>query len=279
MFNEKMILNSCLVFWLNNKMFILFVLIAWELYKNAFRIYTEYLTDINKAGVVRSATAFNDRSVQGSTIPKMIHMTYFDLKRIPQKVFENLKTYADDYQVMLYDDQDGEQLIQKYFTDDVLTAFKNASGAHKADLLRYCILYVHGGIYLDVKTKLVYPLNQIFTNQAPLITVKDIVGFTGTDKVYNGIIASVPKHPFFIQLIYNYLNVPSWVRRLDYHVFLKQFWLLLEMDKTNVYLFQHECNTNPEQCGGQLDRYGWCCRIYDKNKHIFDTRWSDFPWK
>ena len=31
-------------------------------------------------------------------------------------------------------------------------------GAHKADFFRYCILYIYGGIYIDIK---IFPQNNI----------------------------------------------------------------------------------------------------------------------
>jgi mannosyltransferase OCH1-like enzyme len=42
--------------------------------------------------------------------------------------------------------------IQKHFTSDVADAFTTLlPGAYKADLWRLCILYVHGGYYMDIK--------------------------------------------------------------------------------------------------------------------------------
>ena len=54
----------------------------------------------------------------------------------------------------LFDDKDCENFIKTHFKPDVLNAFKKLiPGAYKADLWRYCILYIKGGIYLDIKYK------------------------------------------------------------------------------------------------------------------------------
>ena len=54
----------------------------------------------------------------------------------------------------LYDDKMCREFIKQNFSDDVLYVFdKLKPGAYKADLWRYCILYINGGIYIDIKFK------------------------------------------------------------------------------------------------------------------------------
>ena len=52
----------------------------------------------------------------------------------------------------LFDDEDCRDMIEKNFDPTVLVAYdKLIPGAFKADLWRYCVLYLHGGVYLDIK--------------------------------------------------------------------------------------------------------------------------------
>ena len=52
----------------------------------------------------------------------------------------------------LYDDSDCRAFLAKYFKPLVLKAYdKLIPGAFKADLWRYCIMYIYGGIYMDIK--------------------------------------------------------------------------------------------------------------------------------
>ena len=56
------------------------------------------------------------------------------------------------FQHFLYDDADCEAFIRQNFDSNVLYAYQTLiPGAYKADLWRYCILYIYGGIYLDIK--------------------------------------------------------------------------------------------------------------------------------
>ena len=90
----------------------------------------------------------SDSSLDVTQIPKKIWMTYHKKENIPSKVFTNLATYADNYTYTILDDKEGIQFIQKHFGPEVAEKFDKLSGAHKADLLRYCLLYVHGGVYI-----------------------------------------------------------------------------------------------------------------------------------
>lgn len=89
-------------------------------------------------------------------IPLNIFQTWHSLE-LPPKMEENLelmKKTNPEFKHFLYDDDMCREFIEKNFSADVVWAFdKLKPGAYKADLWRYCILYTHGGIYLDIKFK------------------------------------------------------------------------------------------------------------------------------
>jgi mannosyltransferase OCH1-like enzyme len=78
-----------------------------------------------------------------TSIPHVIVSTYSDKKEIPQKVYDNIKKYAQNYKYKIYDDQEIIQFLKKYYPPNVIQAFYSLDkGAHKADLFRYCNLEV-----------------------------------------------------------------------------------------------------------------------------------------
>ena len=89
-----------------------------------------------------------------SEIPLDIYQTW-KTKDLPPKMrecVENLKKKNPEFRHHLYDDEDCYKFIQKNFEPEVAAAYDSLiPGAYKADLWRYCILYKHGGIYLDIK--------------------------------------------------------------------------------------------------------------------------------
>lgn len=89
-----------------------------------------------------------------SIIPLNLFQTWYTLN-LPPKMRENveiLKKQNPEFTHYLYDDAMCRKFIEYNFDEDVVYAFdKLKPGAFKADLWRYCVLYIKGGIYLDIK--------------------------------------------------------------------------------------------------------------------------------
>ena len=69
---------------------------------------------------------------------------------------EQLRRENPEFEYHIYDDAMCRKFIKTHFDEDVVFAFdKLKPGAYKADLWRYCALYIHGGIYIDIKMKCV----------------------------------------------------------------------------------------------------------------------------
>jgi mannosyltransferase OCH1-like enzyme len=88
------------------------------------------------------------------TIPLNIFQTWYtkDLPLAMKESVELLKSQNPEFTYQLFDDNDCREFIAANFDCCVLDAFDRLiPGAYKADLWRYCVLYIHGGIYLDIK--------------------------------------------------------------------------------------------------------------------------------
>jgi hypothetical protein len=225
----------------------------------------------------------NDNNNDNDNDKLYLFQTYIDKTKIPQSVYDNIKQYASEYQHVIYDDNDCEIFLSTYFKPIVLETFKYLKlGAHKADLVRYCLLYIYGGCYIDIKTELIKPLSDIFTNKQYIYTVIS----TFKDRIYNGIIYSPPKNELFLKLINFIINNKD----PSYHLYCKDFYnnILQECGiviagKNNgkyntYYLFHEECSTNSELCYDGLDRYGLCCNAYDNDNKIIKIRRSSYPF-
>lgn len=99
-------------------------------------------------------------------IPKIIHQTY-RTEKLPSEIAEivgQLKTRNTDWEYRFYTDDDIYKYIQSNFDERTLQAYLKINpvyGAAKADLFRYLVLYKEGGVYLDIKSTCVYPLNEV----------------------------------------------------------------------------------------------------------------------
>ena len=147
--------------------------------------------------------------------------------KIPRNIFQtwstknissNFKTLSEtwciknpNYAYFLYDDDDCEQFIKKYFEIKVYNSYRRLiPGAFKADLWRYCILYIYGGIYVDMDTICLNPIDKFLNEDIEFMTPIDLNNGinTGTHNLFNAFIASIPKHPILLDCIY----------RIVYHV-------------------------------------------------------------
>ena len=81
-------------------------------------------------------------------IPKHIIVTNHTR---PDAYLENLSLWNPGLEIMFYDNEQCEPFIGKHFDQRTLRAFQDVKpGAYKADIFRYCAMFILGGIYSDV---------------------------------------------------------------------------------------------------------------------------------
>ena len=232
-------------------------------------------------------------------------MCYNDKSKIPQKVYDNVNKYAYDYKLQIYDDQEIIHFFKSHYNDSdrYINKFNTLAGPHKADLWRYCILYHYGGVYLDVKTELIKPLNEIFIDDNILYTCLS----HENGKIHQAIMSTPPKNPIFLDLIDHVLNTNG---EFDFHTFIRYFYdkvneycngVKIGLNKNiknniDIYLFNERCihkdnnnithtsllninedNLRKNKCSN-FDKYNLCCYIYNDNEAypIIKTRFDDF---
>lgn len=87
-------------------------------------------------------------------IPKKIHLTCKNKNNINNSIWEDCynkyKIMYYDCEIILYDDNDIYNIIEKTFPQYIDKIKKIKVGAILADIFRYLILYLEGGIYSDM---------------------------------------------------------------------------------------------------------------------------------
>ena len=138
---------------------------------------------------------------ESKNIPLKIYQTWNtkNLSKPMKETVENLKKQNPEFEYFLFDDNDCIEFIYKYFHKDILDAFnKLKPGAYKADLWRLCVLYINGGVYIDIKMSCVnnFKLIEIIDKEH---YVKDRSWTKG--KIYNGFLVCKEGNPFLIDCI------------------------------------------------------------------------------
>jgi len=154
----------------------------------------------------------------GYKIPNIIHQTFCS-KILPEEivsVIKKNKNICKNCKFLFYDDDDCETIIKDYFNDEIYNTYKKINpsyGAMRADFFRYCILYLYGGIYLDIKSKINYPIFKIIN--------KDDICILDLPRAYlepwrshsptyeQWLLIFAPRHPYLLSVInqiYRYVN-------------------------------------------------------------------------
>jgi hypothetical protein len=206
-----------------------------------------------------------------SEFPKIIYQTIRDKRKVPPKVYNNVRIYAPGHQHVIFDDKECVSFLETFYGGMYAKRFHSLQrGPHKADFFRYCLLYKMGGIYMDIKTELITPVPDIFPDRTKLYSVVQY------DKrgIYQGILASPAGNKIFLELIeYVLYNNPR--HYLDY---TEDFYnRISQYPQDKIVLFEEQCTNDGHECGG-LDRYGLCCHVYSQGKKIIKTRFNDYPW-
>ena len=134
-----------------------------------------------------------------SVIPLNLFVTWHtkDLPPFMNRNYELLKQSNPEFNHFLYDDNECRDFIQANFDTDVLYAFdKLIPGAYKADLWRCCILYIKGGIYIDIKFKCVNNFKLIALTDKEYL-VRDRKGYG----IYNALMVCNTGAPILFNVI------------------------------------------------------------------------------
>lgn len=111
---------------------------------------------------------FNKNNTGSVHIPKKIFQLYFNSNEMHPSIKKNIeyiKKLNPEWTYILYDkEQDMVQYIKKHYSPYILNIYNKINpeyGAAKADFFRYLLMYKEGGVYLDSKSGMEYPLNKI----------------------------------------------------------------------------------------------------------------------
>jgi mannosyltransferase OCH1-like enzyme len=138
-------------------------------------------------------------------IPLKIYQTWHtkELPPIMKKYTSLLQRDNPEFEYYLYDDNDCVEFIKNNFDKDVLWAFENLiPGAYKADLWRYCVLYINGGIYIDIKYQCIneFKLKSLLDKEYYVLDRYDVF-YDSKKGIYNGLMVCKPNNPFLLKLI------------------------------------------------------------------------------
>jgi predicted O-methyltransferase YrrM len=180
----------------------------------------------------------------------------YNLYQIILKPYNQIPKYLIDYHNKLnnnlnhciYNDDNAITFLQNNFPKKVLTAFKNGNGKWKADLLRFCLMNIYNGLYLDVDLKLNISIKD-FNIPLNIDTVLCIGAFTPSEglnplpkgELAIGFILCNTPEPLFLEYI-NYMNPytiskgdPYAINIQGLYIFLCKRWNIEYIEPFKIY--------------------------------------------
>lgn len=141
-------------------------------------------------------------------IPKIVHQTWKEHitpELYPKKNVFQSSWKQKGWEHRFYTDDDVITFIKTHFPQEVLEAYNILiPTAFKADLFRYCVLFIYGGVYADYDVLCESDLDHAIDPEVGFFVPVDI------DRcLWNGLIGSIPGHPFIaaaIETVVNYVR-------------------------------------------------------------------------
>jgi Glycosyltransferase sugar-binding region containing DXD motif len=145
-------------------------------------------------------------------IPRIIMQTYYTTNATNIFHWNAFMTFVElnpEYELLLMLDKHCRIFIRKHFTPDVLKAYDGlVPKAFKADLFRYCFLYIKGGCYFDNKMINRLPLRNAILPNDDFLVCSDSLPYgkaaktlKETKRYYNAVICSAPRDQRMLKAI------------------------------------------------------------------------------
>lgn len=125
------------------------------------------------------------------TISKIIHQIWIGTKPSPSKFMNTWKEKNPDFEYIFWNESEIEKRGIKFETQDKIDSMEEING--KADIIRWELLWIYGGVFLDADSICIEPVDDILMNNEAFAgyeneTVREGLVATGT-------MGFPPKHP------------------------------------------------------------------------------------
>jgi mannosyltransferase OCH1-like enzyme len=149
-------------------------------------------------------------------IPKIIWQTYKS-KLPPTQSLKSIQSWLKlnpDFEWFYFDDEKCDQFIRDHFDTNFYTMYSSLPfGVMKADVWRVAIVYVYGGVYVDLDTVCLKPVNE-WLSDGNLIVMTE----TPHGSIANFAFAATPKHPALYSVLntfYETYNSPNYLNKVE----------------------------------------------------------------
>jgi mannosyltransferase OCH1-like enzyme len=135
-------------------------------------------------------------------IPKIIHQTApSDTGRWPpvwRVCQQSVRASFPDFEYRMWSDMDLESMVKETFPWFFSIYKDYPASIYRADAGRYMILYLYGGIYIDMDMEILVPFYERLARDRPSIVESP---FPNVERFQNSLMASPVHHPFWLEVL------------------------------------------------------------------------------
>ena len=210
----------------------------------------------------------------------------FDRKNeVPEIVKKNIMSLNENINYQLFDFEDGKKFIKDNFKPNIANRLVERINnlrrlAHKSDLLRYCLLYKLGGVYIDIDLEPLVPFRDIikdynFVTQLPCKTRINTENKEPYRHIVNGFIYSEKNNGFLFNEIKFLMKMSSYSKHYipcnHFYQNMSAYFNMIPYSEIKVddkiFYFNIEIKKNDEKY-----------QIVDKNnKILINSNGYDYP--
>lgn len=135
-------------------------------------------------------------------IPRLIHQTAPANQASWSPVWKGCQTTVQrifqGYDYKMWTDDDLHDLVKRHFAWFYPIFASYPHPIYRADAGRYIILYLYGGIYIDMDYEILHDFYPRLSPTQPNIVESP---FPNIEKTQNSLMASPPRHPFWMEVL------------------------------------------------------------------------------
>jgi len=156
-------------------------------------------------------------------IPKNIFLTNKSFEITPFYIIFNLIKINPGYEIFFFDDEKCCQFLEYYFNKDYALFFQEIkSGPIKSDFWRLCVLYIYGGVYLDIDLQHSEKIDDILSEDR--INMCTVLGQTN-DHIFQAFLASSRRNNILRECInLFYTKNRERVKKMEYNEYSDIYW-------------------------------------------------------
>jgi mannosyltransferase OCH1-like enzyme len=151
-------------------------------------------------------------------IPKIIHQIWWQGEDNIPKTYPNhttsWKTINKDYKYYFWDEQKIKKLLKSYPKNIQKRFNEYPRMIQKIDMAKFIILHTYGGLYVDIDSECIKPINDLLKNKKIVLIEMNI---SGLEKLFsfgylnglalqNGVMAGQKNHYFWIHCLNSLVN-------------------------------------------------------------------------